>query len=221
MTTNIQHIFDVDEYVKSKLTFGASQGTADHSLQVWVEWDESECPKSDEPLSDYTDDRKIFHGLAKFWGDLARASTLSHEPLEIASVFLGSVSFEVESKPWLAEANNRIDELSKLQDGWQDAGVAPLQIAIDNAKEIAFKLARSRAPVDSPAIAALSDGGVAVAIRDGERFADFECYNDGETLVSLMLTDGSEFEEIYEIRPWQFQNYIIKVLGFLKVGVLS
>lgn len=107
-----------------------------------------------------------------------------------------SVTLVVRCKTWVLDAFKRLVELAQLQDNWDSYGAeAPEEAAIGRMRRIINRIQRYNLVPSS--IDASAEGGVCVSFRHGEKYADIECFNNGEVLAVTSLNEGDA--EVWEI----------------------
>ncbi|MGA2905946.1 MAG: hypothetical protein ABSD98_19135 [Candidatus Korobacteraceae bacterium] len=80
------------------------------------------------------------------------------------------------------ELHKRLRELAALQPNWDDSGAEPpVEPAVSNAS--AFIDSFVDAGLIPDALTTSADGGVAICFVRSDRYADIECFNDGEVLA--------------------------------------
>ena len=90
-----------------------------------------------------------------------------------------------------------IDALTKLQAGWDGyEAPAPNRQAATLAK-FAIGIASAEGIIINRIVPA-GEGGIALCFIHGEKYADIECLNDGETFSAL--SDGHEYREVVQVR---------------------
>lgn len=97
----------------------------------------------------------------------------------------------------MIEIYKKLKELEKYQDNWDSYGApAPNQIAFDMAKKILdLSIAKN---FISMRIAPSVEGGIALGYKNEDRYADFECFNDGDIVVMFM--DKDKIYSIFEVK---------------------
>lgn len=82
-----------------------------------------------------------------------------------------------------------MDDMKSIKAGWDSySAEAPNEIAMNNAKLVLDHLYSSSIIPDR--IIPSVEGGVAITFIRDDRYADFECFNDGEIYVGQSTKDG-------------------------------
>lgn len=106
------------------------------------------------------------------------------------SEFWRSLPFEL--------ARKQLGELTTLGPDWDSYGAEPPnETAVDAAERI-LELLRTMS-IPPTRVVASSEGGVAICFAEEDRYADFECFNDGD--IAAVRFRGTERPIVWEVPP--------------------
>lgn len=109
----------------------------------------------------------------------------------------------------------RLESFRGLQRGWDSYDAEPPNaMAIDNAKRILRVLWEGDIEVRmrlSPSV----EGGVAVVFNGSDKYADLECFNDGEILA--ITSEGSAEPSVWSVGAdaASLRDAVVKIIAFV------
>lgn len=107
------------------------------------------------------------------------------------STLLGEVVLK-KKKDVFSPFFKKLTSLEDYEDGWDSySAPQPSVQAIENAKSILTSL--ENIDFSPMKIIPSCEGGVAIVFKNRHKYADFECFNDGEILMAMASTDGEPF----------------------------
>ncbi len=96
---------------------------------------------------------------------------------------------------WIAACDQRLEELGKLEEGWNGYGAAaPNDLAISLAKSVLRRLAETGLP--APRVSPSAEEGICLSFRNANLYADIECFNSGEIVAAT--SDGRGQQNVWE-----------------------
>lgn len=106
-----------------------------------------------------------------------------------------------ESEYWrlfhlFTQARNQLHELALLGPNWDSYGAEPPNERARNAAETVLALLKATS-LPPTRVVPSSEGGVGICFVDEDRYADFECFNDGEILA--VRYRGTEEPIVWEV----------------------
>jgi hypothetical protein len=113
-----------------------------------------------------------------------------------------------------SEHRAKVRELTSLLPGW-DGGLAsiPNTVAVRNAEKVLDAISSS-SMLQPHRIVPSVEGGIAVTFRAGStRYADIECFNDGELMATTSSKDGDT--AVWEFTMENFNQTLRKINAFL------
>jgi hypothetical protein len=113
---------------------------------------------------------------------------------------------------WLGRGLAKLARLRKLGPQWESTGASPPnETALVAATEALVWL--SAADAEPRNIDPSTDDGVCISFRNGERYADIECYNSGEILAVTISGEGEPV--VFEVRRSELQDAVSKITRFV------
>ena len=101
-----------------------------------------------------------------------------------------------QTDPWFAEAQDGLDSLRDIPEGWDGHGAeAPNDAAIANTRRVLDSLQNLGFRPDR--IAPSAEGGIMLSFYVGKRYGDIELFNTGEILA--VTSDGSGSPLVWEV----------------------
>ncbi len=104
----------------------------------------------------------------------------------------------------------RLEELKSKWDGY--SAEKPNNLAISKARNILNTL--RELDISPRAILPSAEGGVAICFTEGNRYADIECFNDGDILIGL--SDPQSSPKVYETSMDNINKEILNIHGYLE-----
>ena len=93
-----------------------------------------------------------------------------------------------------------LDQMRRVHNNWDSYGApAPNRVAIQAAQRVLDALQHAGLKPDR--IVPSAEGGVGIVFFRGDRYADFECFNDGGVLIGMSDRTGNPI--VREVRPDQ------------------
>lgn len=116
---------------------------------------------------------------------------------------------------WIAESYEKLKELSKLSTNWDSYGAEPPNdTALNWARETLKILSKiGFAPTRiTPSV----ENGVGISFICGNKYADIECFNDGD--IVAVISDGKGNPEVWEVEAnnLEITSAIEKIRVFLQ-----
>lgn len=113
------------------------------------------------------------------WRD---GTTFGNQATRVTPIATGNV--------WLSTAFKRLAELSHLQADWDSYDAdPPAANSIELARHVFQSLSEN--DLEPTGIDPSAEGGICISFGDGDRYADFECFNSGE-LLAVTSRGGDE-----------------------------
>ncbi len=118
------------------------------------------------------------------------------------------------SSDWLQDALRTLAAIEKLPDNWDSNGAeAPNQVAIQNSGLVLTQLDKDN--LKPSLIEPSTDDAVCIGFWSGSRYADVECFNDGE-ILAMTHDRGYSEPEIWEMQAMELPHTINKIRRFLE-----
>lgn len=106
-----------------------------------------------------------------------------------------------------------IKATTNLATGWNGySALVPNAVARKNARQVVELLQNADFAPDS--ILASADGGIAVVFKQGDRYADIECFNNGEVFTGV--SEGKSPPQIHSVELNQFEVVLSAIRAHIK-----
>lgn len=122
-----------------------------------------------------------------------------HQLLRTRAILEGNL----ESEYWrlfelFSEAGTQIHALARLGPNWDSYGAEPPNETARNTAERVLGLLR-RMSVPPARVVASAEGGVGICFVHEDRYADLECFNDGE--IVAVSYRGTDEPDVWDVTP--------------------
>lgn len=116
---------------------------------------------------------------------------------------------------WLDRLLDSLQSMKSLRAGWTIGDVEPPNdTALALARYFLVELANSEIPLQPILVEPSSDAGACIVFWNGHRYADIECFNDGDVLASTHLR-GIEPPNIWSVQEANAEETINTIRSFL------
>lgn len=130
----------------------------------------------------------------------------SEENTTIEAIELDDIS------EWLSEDLDQLQSLRSIPRQWESSGAEPPNsTAIGIASEVLVRLSQIDFRPDH--IDPSTDEGVCISVRQGNRYADIECFNDGGIFAVASKDNGDS--QVWEVEPDEIKNAVRKIQRFI------
>ena len=117
------------------------------------------------------------------------------------------------SSDWFQDALRALEAMKDLPEDWDASGAEPPnEIAIRNSRMILAEL--DKANVKPSFVEPSTDDAVCIGFWAGNRYADIECFNNGEILAMIHERGNSE-PEIWDYDPKYYTPTMERIQRFL------
>lgn len=136
---------------------------------------------------------------------------------QVDRIYLKMVQETVERSQFLtaertfAEYQSKLAEVRRYEDGWDSYDApAPNERAITQAKQILEQLRQANLTPD--AVEASAEGGIGICFMDGDKYAHFECFNDGE--ITGVVYQGQNEPVVWEAQSADITDSIERIRDY-------